>query len=367
MSLPVLYPFIGAQYNRQCLQIVNWDGTNATNVYTSNSVLSAVLWEGQQQASLFSPAVSWYTAGSTQTGYGQGQFSWSVTGTQTAALNPAGEYYTLVSQTTSGDNNGYVSIGQPAYNAALKASVRSDQVQTLFGDLITSTITIDTGFVEKHVWTADKTGLFRTDTDLGKEWRGYQQIVLNGGAASLNAIQLMEANAQVVFESTKIADLEKTNSKLVQKYREDAQRCFDARAAAMKIDQASLGLGQPMTKDAMVKLERTIWGSAELEELFMQGRGVNAPSAKYNGFEKDFKFADRTTTYVGEGWYSGRSALGSFFNDVILGYAGFGTVWNQGQLVQLDQNGNVVEGVGAAAGNLNRATLTVLKKSDFQR
>jgi hypothetical protein len=106
MSLPILYPFIGAQYNRPSLQIVNWDGTVASGIYTSGSTLSATLWEGQSQASLFSPTVSWYTAGSTQTGYTQGQFSWSVSAAQTAtSVNPAGEYYTLVSQTTGGQTS----------------------------------------------------------------------------------------------------------------------------------------------------------------------------------------------------------------------------------------------------------------------
>ncbi len=102
MSLPVLYPFQAQQYNRPALQIVNWDGTNAVNIYTSATVLSAVFWEGQNQSSLLSPTVSWYTAQSTQTGYGQGQFSFQLSGVQTAGLNPGGEYYTLVSQTSSG-------------------------------------------------------------------------------------------------------------------------------------------------------------------------------------------------------------------------------------------------------------------------
>jgi hypothetical protein len=102
MSLPILYPFIGQQYNRPILQIINWDGTAAANIYTSGTVLSATFWEGQSQASLFSPTVTWYTAGSTQTGYGQGQFTYQLSGAQTVGLDPAGEYYTLISQTTLG-------------------------------------------------------------------------------------------------------------------------------------------------------------------------------------------------------------------------------------------------------------------------
>ena len=101
MAMQELFAYQGQQLAK-VLQIVNSDGTNATNIYTSGSVLSASFWLGQNQASLFSPVVSWYTAGSTQTGYGQGQFNFGISAAQSTGLDPAGEYYTLVTQTTSG-------------------------------------------------------------------------------------------------------------------------------------------------------------------------------------------------------------------------------------------------------------------------
>ncbi len=102
MSMQTLDVFQGRQYG-QVLQIRNLDGTAASNTFTSGSVLSASVYEGQNQATLFAPTVTWYTATvPTQTGYDQGQFSVSITGTSTANLNPAGEYFLLVDQTTAG-------------------------------------------------------------------------------------------------------------------------------------------------------------------------------------------------------------------------------------------------------------------------
>ncbi len=110
--MPLISAYQGLQSDR-VLQIVNLDGTAAASVFTSGSALSAVAWEGQNQAGLFSPTVAWYTAGSTQTGYTQGQFTLSITGANTATLNPAGEYYVLVSETTAG-------ITAPVWEARLK-------------------------------------------------------------------------------------------------------------------------------------------------------------------------------------------------------------------------------------------------------
>ncbi len=102
MALPVLTAYQGLQKDYQALQIANNNGTPATNVFTAGSILSAQVWEGQNQAVLFTPNVSWYTAGSTQTGYDQGQFTMLLQGAGTATLNPAGEYYILVTESLSG-------------------------------------------------------------------------------------------------------------------------------------------------------------------------------------------------------------------------------------------------------------------------
>ncbi len=112
MTMPVLEAFRGLQFDSD-LQIRNADGSAATSVYTINSVLAATVWEGQSQAILFSPTVSWYTAGSTQTGYDQGQVALSIQGGLTLNLNPAGEYYLLITVTTSG-------VTSPVIEARLK-------------------------------------------------------------------------------------------------------------------------------------------------------------------------------------------------------------------------------------------------------
>lgn len=103
--MQILYAYQGITKNYQSLQIVNNDGLPAFGIYTSGSVLSAQVWQGQNQASLFSPTVAWQTTpvgGGSQTGYDQGQFSCSFVGSNTATLDPSGEYFVLVSQTTNG-------------------------------------------------------------------------------------------------------------------------------------------------------------------------------------------------------------------------------------------------------------------------
>ncbi len=106
MAMSELFAFQGVTKNYQALQIANNDGTPATNIYTSGSVLSAIIYEGQNQAIIATlTAPTWYTAGSTQTGYDQGQFSLAIANTATATLDPAGEYYVQVSQTTSGSTS----------------------------------------------------------------------------------------------------------------------------------------------------------------------------------------------------------------------------------------------------------------------
>ncbi len=129
MSMSLITAYQGLQSDR-VLQIVNLDGTAAANVFTSGSVLSADVWEGQNQQSIFSPSVSWYTAGSTQTGYDQGQVALSIVGISTAMLNPAGEYYLLVSETTSG-------ITAPVWEGRLKIFAVAGSTSPTPPDLIT--------------------------------------------------------------------------------------------------------------------------------------------------------------------------------------------------------------------------------------
>lgn len=78
--------------------------TPATGVFDDTYTLSAKFWLGQNQASLFSPTVSWWTNNLIQTGYTQGQVLFQTSAAQTTTLDPAGEYYaTVYAQSGSGD------------------------------------------------------------------------------------------------------------------------------------------------------------------------------------------------------------------------------------------------------------------------
>ena len=83
------------------LQAENRGGAS-TPTYAAGDTLAAVVWVGQTQTQLFAPTVAWYTAGSTQTGYGQGQVLVSVTAAQSAALTQNGTYGLEVVWTASG-------------------------------------------------------------------------------------------------------------------------------------------------------------------------------------------------------------------------------------------------------------------------
>ncbi len=99
MSMQVLYPMLGRQYNR-ILQINNLDGTPAVGIFNSGTVLSAAIWDGQQTAIIFQPTVSWATSTPkvpVQTGYDQGQVFFSIDAIQTmSGIDPAGEYLLLI-------------------------------------------------------------------------------------------------------------------------------------------------------------------------------------------------------------------------------------------------------------------------------
>ena len=77
-------------------------------------------------------------------------------------------------------------------------------------------------------------------------------------------------------------------------------------------------------------------------ELATQGHGLNNPPAPcYRGYTNDFQNGvDTTTLYVGGGLNNNRNALTDFFDDNIMTHVVFPTVWQNGQLVQLNQNGD---------------------------
>jgi len=197
-----------------------------------------------------------------------------------------------------------------------------------------------------HVWIADCSGLYSlytptfTPTDLANEWKTDYELMLNGNSASLTPLQRLEGNAEAVFENTGLQYLS-----AAQQYidREDAQREFDAIAAAMQINQKTLGIDptKPFTETTYLEMEQTLQNDPTLEELAMQGQGLNTPPApRYRGYTNDFQYhVDYTTVFLGSGLNNGRNALANFFGDNVMSHAAFPVVWWNGQLVQLNQNG----------------------------
>lgn len=195
--------------------------------------------------------------------------------------------------------------------------------------------------ITPHTWTADVRGQYHTTTDLAAEWKGIYQQMLAGNLAGLTPIQRLEGNAEAVFENTGLNNL---SAKAQARDREDAQREFDAMAASMSINQTTLGIdpNSPLTEHAYLMLEKTLQNNPDLLELGLQGHGLNDPPARrYRGYTNDFQNnVDGTTLFVGGGLDQNENAIAALFDDVILSHAPFPVVWEDGQLTQLNQNGD---------------------------
>ena len=165
-----------------------------------------------------------------------------------------------------------------------------------------------------------------------------ESLVLTGGK-DLTPDQRLEANAEAVFVNTGLSKLSPTQQAID---REDAQRQFDAEFAAMNLAGIDLTSNVPLTQHAYLLLEHTLQNNAGLEELAIQGRGLNRPhSARYDGYTNDFQNnVDNTTLFIGGGLNNGKGAIPDFFDDNILSHLPFPTVVQNGKLIQLNQNGN---------------------------
>ena len=158
-------------------------------------------------------------------------------------------------------------------------------ITKLCGDSIATTI-VGNG----HTWTAGPNGQFQTTSNLEMEWRTDYQTMLAGNGASLTATQRMEGNAEAVFENTQINNMWQDAAREAA-YRADVQREIDAISGAMKINQASYGTdpNAPLTEASYLQLGTTLRGNVALEELALQGHGVQAsPSVTYRGSYGDF-------------------------------------------------------------------------------
>jgi hypothetical protein len=242
-----------------------------------------------------------------------------------------------------------VVIARPSVSADGKTET------TLFGFTVPTTLT-DTA----HSWVAGSDGLYHTSTDLGAEWKAIYDKMLAGDAAGLTPLQRMEGNAEAVFLNT---GLDKLSAAQQEADREDTQRELDAIWAAMKIDAKTLGIldTAPFTKTSYIAMEHTLQSHPDLEELAIQGHGLNhPPSKRYDGYTQDFQNnVDNKTKYVGGGLNSGDKAIADFFDDNIISHAPFPTVFRNGRLVQLNQNGD--------AENTLKQAITALNETMFYR
>lgn len=238
------------------------------------------------------------------------------------------------------------------------------QISTLDGSVISGTISTT---LTAHKWVADSTGLFQTTTDLAAEWKA--DLALMNSGASLTPLQRWEANAEVVVENTGV---DKLSAAKQQAFREDAQREFDAVWAAMKIDQAKLGISDTaqFTDHTYLMMEQTLQGNETLKQLAIEGHGLNGKvSSQYKGFTEGFQNnTDNKTLYIGPGIDSGEKAIADFFDDVIITHASFPTVWHNGHFEQLNQNGgkeDTLDNVVVAANQI--LFTTKLTAADFSK
>lgn len=192
--------------------------------------------------------------------------------------------------------------------------------------------------------------------------------MLAGHGASLTAIQRLEGNAEAVFENTGLSKLAAATQ---VRDREDLQRQFDAEAAVMAINARTLGISTAasFTQQSYLAMEHTLQSNSALEELALQGHGLNHPSAaKYDGYTNDIQNAvDKGTTFIGGGLDNNQAAAANLLDDVILGHAPFPAVFINGKFQQLNQNGAAEDLVTKAVAGLNEAAFArTFKASDFK-
>ncbi len=268
------------------------------------------------------------------------------------------------SKTASATSTGYVSKGAGYVAADLATSAPAGSIKTLYDQVISNTITIDTGLTAKHVWVADANGLFHTSTDLAAEWRADYKMLLAGGA-TLSAIQRLEANAEAVFENTDIASIKPST---VEGYREDLQRAFDAMAQAMTTDQSlyKIDPAQPFTADTLLRLEKTLQGNAVDAELWNQGMGLVHPeSARYSGYLGDVEAVwGGSAVYKGAGVDTNKDVFRNLVLDTIIpDLGGQVTSSGHGTMVVVDRNGNRSQTTATVAANVNQGAFSGIYKA----
>ena len=239
----------------------------------------------------------------------------------------------------------------------------SGEMVTLSGQLIQTT-----QVVNGHTWTADTNGLFHT-SNLAAEWTADYQAMLSGNTAGMNAIQMLEGNAEATFEATGLTSL---SAAVQQQLREDVQRDLDAMEGAFTLSSNNLGLptSPAMLAGSYVAMERNLQGNAALEELAVQGIGLTTtPSGeqiRYSGWTNDIKTYDKGVKFIGGGINNNRDALTSFMEENVMSATPFAVIWKNGKLTQLNQSGQTLDGMGNAIQALaDTAFNRVYRKANF--
>jgi hypothetical protein len=118
------------------LQAVNRGGKTFPT-YAAGDALTAQVFAGQNQTALFTPTVGWYTAGSSQTGYGQGQVLVSITAAQSLPLDYAGTYTLEVWwQPAGGGKSACIWRGQLAVETAAGTATQPTPTYCTFADML---------------------------------------------------------------------------------------------------------------------------------------------------------------------------------------------------------------------------------------
>ena len=217
--------------------------------------------------------------------------------------------------------------------------------------------------INGHTWVADPTThLYTTTSDLAAEWQAHYATMKAGNIASLNDIQRLEGNAEAVFENTGLKNQTAVHQAVD---RQDVQRHFDAMYAAMI--GAGVDITQPLTQQQYLATENVLQGNATLEELGLQGHGLNKSGiARYAGYTTDFQnTVDGQTLYVGGGPNNGKKAIAEFFDDNVLSHMPFATAITNKVLYQLNQNGAREKSVADSVSALNTSLSRTYLSSDF--
>lgn len=257
--------------------------------------------------------------------------------------------------------NVFLPGGAPAPAVAAPATAGTAQDGTVLPASITA---------NGHVWTADASGLYQTG-NLEMEWRTLYNELLAGGGAGMTPWQRLEANAEAVFQYT---DVKYQSEAQIQLYREDVQRVIDAEAAAASA--AGVNMTGPLSTASALAIENVLHGTSvadeTLGELALQGTGQgntssNGGSARYNGYDSDFRYAVGNSQYfVGGGADNGKSALASFVGDVLINDLAFGTLLQNGKLYALNLDGNTAGTLTDQTTALNNLMYRqILVASDF--